>query len=64
LPEPAYCTAGDPNCLSVLLDNLVVNAIKYNKPGGKVTVTAELTPDEVIVSDMRNYLHTNEVKLR
>ncbi|HSW49519.1 MAG TPA: response regulator, partial [Bryobacteraceae bacterium] len=50
LPEPEYCTAGDPNCLSVVLDNLVVNAIKYNKHGGKVTVSAELTPDEVIVS--------------
>ena len=50
LPEPEYFTAGDPNCLSVLFDNLVVNAIKYNKPGGKVTVSAEITPDEVIVS--------------
>jgi two-component system phosphate regulon sensor histidine kinase PhoR len=28
----------------------VVNAIKYNKAGGKVVVSAELTPDEVIVS--------------
>ena len=50
LPEPEYFTAGDPNCLSVLFDNLVVNAIKYNKPGGTVTVSAEITPDEVIVS--------------
>jgi two-component system, sensor histidine kinase and response regulator len=50
LPESECSTAGDPNCLSVLFDNLVVNAIKYNKPGGRVTVSAELTPDEVIVS--------------
>jgi signal transduction histidine kinase len=47
LPEPEYCTAGDPNCLSVLMDNLVVNAIKYNKPGGNVTVSAEAVGDEV-----------------
>ena len=47
---PECYVAGDQNCLSVLFDNLVVNAIKYNKPGGKVAVSAELTPDEVIVS--------------
>ena len=50
LPEAECFVAGDQNCLSVLFDNLVVNAIKYNKPGGKVVVSAELTPDEVIVS--------------
>jgi len=41
---------GDQNCLSVLFDNLVVNAIKYNRPGGKVTVSVERTPDEAVVS--------------
>ncbi len=50
LPEAACCVAGDQNCLSVLFDNLIVNAIKYNRPGGKVVAAAELTPDEVIVA--------------
>jgi len=50
LPEGECYVTGDQNCLSVLFDNLIVNAIKYNKPGGKVIVSAELTPDEAIVA--------------
>jgi two-component system sensor histidine kinase/response regulator len=50
LPESVYLVSGDRNCLSVLFDNLIVNAIKYNKPGGKVTVSAELLDGEVAVS--------------
>ena len=46
-PKTGYFVTGDRNCLSVLFDNLIVNAIKYNKPGGKVTVSAELTTGEV-----------------
>ncbi len=40
LPEDACLVRGDPNCLSVLFDNLIVNAIKYNQPEGRVTVSA------------------------
>lgn len=50
LPCGACFAAGDRNCLSVLLDNLITNAIKYNKPGGKVTVTAEPAGGEVAIS--------------
>jgi len=50
MPPEGCFVIGDRNCLGVLFDNLVTNAIKYNKPGGKVTVSAEQTPDEVIVS--------------
>jgi signal transduction histidine kinase len=50
LPEADCYVTGDQNCLSVLVDNLVVNAIKYNKPGGKVVVSVEVQPDEVILS--------------
>ena len=50
LPEEGCPVVGDQNCLSVLFDNLVVNAIKYNRPGGKVTVSVERTPDEAVVS--------------
>ncbi len=50
LPADNYWIRGDPNCLRVLFDNLIVNAIAYNRPCGKVTVAAEATPEEVIVS--------------
>ncbi len=41
---------GDRNCLSVLFDNLIVNAIKYNRPGGNVTVSGEAREGEVEIS--------------
>ncbi len=46
-PECDCSVRGDPNCVSVLVDNLVVNAIKYNKPGGSVTLTVETAGGEV-----------------
>jgi signal transduction histidine kinase len=42
LPGTSYLVWGNLHCLNVLFDNLIVNAIKYNKPGGKVTVAAEV----------------------
>jgi signal transduction histidine kinase len=50
IPENTYFVRGDRNCLSVLFDNLIVNAIKYNKPGGKVTVSAEALGGEVAIA--------------
>jgi signal transduction histidine kinase len=50
LPEQPLWVWGDRNCLSVLVDNLITNAIKYNKPGGKVGVSGSLADGEVIVS--------------
>jgi signal transduction histidine kinase len=50
LSEDAYPVRGDPNCLSVLFDNLVANAIKYNRTDGRVTVSAALEGPEVVVS--------------
>lgn len=47
LPDVECAVWGDPSCVSVLLDNLVVNAIRYNKPGGSVTVSAETVGDEI-----------------
>ncbi len=41
---------GDPEALAVLFENLVVNGIKYNRPHGRVTVTAESGAGEVVVS--------------
>ena len=50
LPAPAYPVRGDPICLGVLFDNLIANAIKFNRPGGCVRVKGELAPGEVIVT--------------
>jgi two-component system, sensor histidine kinase and response regulator len=41
---------GDPTALTMLVDNLVENAIKYNRPGGSVTVTTAVRAGEVLVS--------------
>lgn len=50
LPESDCLVKGDPLCIRVLFDNLVTNAIKYNQPGGSVTVTAEPAGDEILAS--------------
>ena len=49
-PEEALCVWGDRNCLNVLFDNLITNAIKYNKPGGKTTVSGCLSGGEVVIA--------------
>jgi signal transduction histidine kinase len=48
-PESAYFVCGDRNCVTVLFDNLVNNAVKYNKTGGSVTITGEIGAGEVVV---------------
>jgi two-component system sensor histidine kinase/response regulator len=50
MPEAAYYVTGDHSCLNMLFDNLVANAIKYNKPNGGVSVTGELAGDHIVVS--------------
>lgn len=50
LPAAAYPVRGDPTCLGVLFDNLITNAVKYNRPGGCVRVSAEPAPGEVVVT--------------
>ncbi|UCF19635.1 MAG: hybrid sensor histidine kinase/response regulator [Gemmatimonadota bacterium] len=45
----AYLVRGDRNCLSVLFDNLIINAIKYNKPSGCVTVSGMEREGEVVI---------------
>jgi len=50
LPEEPCLVKGDRTCMGVLFDNLIVNAIKYNKAGGKVTVSAEEVDGEVVAA--------------
>jgi hypothetical protein len=46
LPE----VRGDPRCLAMLLGNLVGNGVKYNRPGGRVTVGMAADGGEIVVS--------------
>jgi signal transduction histidine kinase len=50
LPGTPCPVHGDPVCLTVLLDNLVANAIQYNHSGGSVCVRAACPPGEVVVT--------------
>jgi signal transduction histidine kinase len=50
LPDAVCPVHGDPICLTVLLDNLVTNAIQYNRQGGRVCVRASCPPGEVVVT--------------
>jgi two-component system sensor histidine kinase/response regulator len=50
LSEAPLSVCGDWNCLTVVFDNLITNGIKYNRPGGTVTVSGWLSEGEVVVS--------------
>ena len=50
LPEKLTPVRGDEECLNVLISNLVVNAIKYNRTNGTVTIHVEEDGDFVKVS--------------
>lgn len=49
LPLSEYPVPGDRNCVTVLFDNLIDNAIKYNRPGGTVRVVAEVSRGEIVI---------------
>ncbi|TFH48447.1 MAG: HAMP domain-containing histidine kinase, partial [Bacteroidia bacterium] len=40
----------DPNDFEIILNNLISNAVKYNRSGGSVTVTADCGDNEFIIS--------------
>ncbi len=46
LPETLPIT-GDRHMISLTLQNLVENAVKYNRPGGKILLSAEKSGEEV-----------------
>jgi len=50
LPDDCLCVWGDRNCLNVLFDNLITNAIKYNKPGGSVMVSGHVARGEAVIA--------------
>ncbi len=50
LPEGETRVRGDRTCVSVLFDNLITNAIKYNRRGGKVTVSGGFCDGEIVIA--------------
>ncbi len=48
--DPDLTGMGDPNIVSLVLRNLILNAIKFTKMGGHVWVDAETKNSELIVS--------------
>ena len=48
-PDAPSTVHGDRTCLGVLVDNLVANAIKYNRRGGQVVVHTENGRGEVVL---------------
>jgi len=50
MPDAEYVATGDHNSFAVLFDNLIVNAIKYNRRGGSVTVRGAKAPGELLIS--------------
>lgn len=49
LPDESYPIRGDRTCVGVLFDNLIANAIQYNRPGGTVRVHGARAPGEVVI---------------
>jgi heavy metal sensor kinase len=46
---PPIMMAGDPAALRRVFMNLIENAIKYNRPGGKIHLSTERLPDKIRV---------------
>lgn len=49
LPEGLPCVRGDIYYLKILAGNLISNAIKYNRPGGMVSISAQQENDRVVL---------------
>lgn len=49
LPDGPCEVVGDRTCMTVLFDNLLTNALAYNRPGGAVIVAAAPQSGEVVV---------------
>ncbi len=50
----------DVEMLKTILRNLVGNAVKFTKPGGRITLTAQPQPDEIIVCVEDNGIGMNK----
>ncbi len=43
------CMMGDSNELQIIINNLISNAVKYNKPGGRVDCTLKSFKDHLVI---------------
>jgi two-component system sensor histidine kinase/response regulator len=50
LPAEEMHVSGDRTCVSVVFDNLITNAIKYNRRGGKVTISGGASEGEIVIA--------------
>ncbi len=50
LPESDLLVWGDRDCINILFDNLITNAIKYNRKGGRVEVTGSTADGEIAIA--------------
>ena len=49
VPPEIGLVSVDKDLLRIAVDNLLTNAIKYNRPGGSVTLSAEESDEEIVV---------------
>ena len=54
---------GDKYMISTIMRNLVSNALKFTNPGGKIVVSAERKPDEILFSVADNGVGMKESAL-
>jgi heavy metal sensor kinase len=47
---PSVEVTADPSRIAQLLTNLLTNAIRYNRPGGRIRVALDREPDDVVLS--------------
>jgi signal transduction histidine kinase len=48
--SPALLVSGEKRYLTLILQNLLENARKYNRPGGRISIAARVEQDEVVVT--------------
>jgi len=64
--KPLPRVRGDETKLTQVMANLISNAIKFNRPGGRVDVSAEATRDggvEITITDMGVGMSAEEVEI-
>jgi signal transduction histidine kinase len=49
MPPERVCVLADPLRMQQVVVNLLTNAAKYTEPGGMIRLSAEVTPDQVLI---------------